>query len=122
MNWEVKFINGNLYYEFNGKFYVIPIPRGPAGGNGRMGATGATGPGGGTTGPTGATGPTGSTGPIGVTGATGVTGSTGASFNIPSLTTAQRLSLIPTTAFIVQDTDLDQYFKWSTVTNSWIPF
>lgn len=41
---------------------------------------------------------------------------------IPSMTTAARLALVPTTALIVEDTDLDMYFKWSTVTNSWNPF
>lgn len=41
---------------------------------------------------------------------------------IQSLTTAQRLALIPTTALIVEDTDLDMYFKWSTVSNAWSPF
>lgn len=40
---------------------------------------------------------------------------------IPSMTTAQRTALIPTTALIVEDTDLDQYFKWSTVSSSWSP-
>ncbi len=41
---------------------------------------------------------------------------------IPSLTTAARLALTPTTPLIVQDTDLDMYFKWSTVSSSWNPF
>lgn len=41
---------------------------------------------------------------------------------IPSLTTAQRTALIPTTALIVEDTDTDQYYKWSTTSNSWSPF
>lgn len=41
---------------------------------------------------------------------------------IPSMTTAARLALVPTTALIVEDTDLDMYFKWSTVTSSWNPF
>lgn len=41
---------------------------------------------------------------------------------IPSMTTAARLALVPATALIVEDTDLDMYFKWSTVTNSWNPF
>lgn len=41
---------------------------------------------------------------------------------IPSLTTAQRIALVPTTALVVEDTDLDMYFKWSTVTSSWSPF
>lgn len=41
---------------------------------------------------------------------------------IASLTTAQRLALTPTTALIVEDTDLDMYFKWSTVSNAWSPF
>lgn len=41
---------------------------------------------------------------------------------IASLTTAQREALVPTTALIVEDTDLDEYFKWSTVSNSWSPF
>lgn len=46
----------------------------------------------------------------------------GGSSTIQSLTTAQRLALVPTTALIVEDTDLDEYFKWSTVTSSWSPF
>jgi len=41
---------------------------------------------------------------------------------IESLTTAQRLALVPTTALIVEDIDLDMYFKWSTVSNAWAPF
>lgn len=41
---------------------------------------------------------------------------------IQSLTTIQRLALVPITALIVQDIDLDMYFKWSTVTSSWNPF
>lgn len=50
-----------------------------------------------------------------------------ANINIPgyviqSLTTAQREALVPTTALIVEDTDKDMYFKWSTVSNSWSPF
>lgn len=41
---------------------------------------------------------------------------------IASLTTSQREALIPTTALIVEDTDLDMYFKWSTVSHAWSPF
>lgn len=41
---------------------------------------------------------------------------------IASLTTVQRLALTPTTALIVEDTDTDMYYKWSTVTNDWSPF
>lgn len=41
---------------------------------------------------------------------------------IASLTTVQREALVPTTALIVEDTDLDMYFKWSTVSLSWSPF
>lgn len=41
---------------------------------------------------------------------------------IPSMTTAQRIALVPTTALVVQDISLDMYFKWSTVTSSWSPF
>lgn len=41
---------------------------------------------------------------------------------IASLTTAQRLALTPTTALIVEDTDTDMYYKWSTVSNDWSPF
>lgn len=40
---------------------------------------------------------------------------------IPSMTTAERLALSPTTALIVEDTDIDNYFKWSTGSNSWSP-
>lgn len=43
-------------------------------------------------------------------------------YTIASLTTAQRLVLSPTTALIVEDIDLDMYFKWSTVSNDWSPF
>lgn len=46
----------------------------------------------------------------------------GGGSTIPSLTTAQREALVPTTALIVEDIDLDTYYKWSTVTNSWSPF
>lgn len=41
---------------------------------------------------------------------------------IPSFTTAQRLAFTPAAALVVEDTDLDMYFKWSTVTSSWSPF
>lgn len=57
----------------------------------------------------------GAVGPRGPRGASGV-------FNIPTLTTAQRLALVPTTAYLVQDSDLDMYFKWSTISNAWSPF
>lgn len=56
----------------------------------------------------GAQGPTGPTGPNGL--------------GIQSLTTDQRTALTPTSALIVEDTDLDEYFKWSTVTNEWSSF
>jgi hypothetical protein len=57
-----------------------------------------------------------------VTGASPSTGQANVTVKIPSLTTAQRIALVPTTAMIVEDTDLDMYFKWSTVSSSWTPF
>lgn len=101
MNRDVKFINGNFYYELNGNYYPIRLPIATIGG------------GGGGRGPAGA---------IGATGPQGPTGPAGPASNIPSVTTAQRLALTPTTAFEVYDTDLDEYFAWHTVTNSWSPY
>lgn len=49
-------------------------------------------------------------------------GQANVTIKIQSLTTAQRIALVPTTALIVEDTDLDMYFKWSTVSSSWSPF
>lgn len=57
----------------------------------------------------------GNVGPKGARGPAGV-------FNIPTLTTAQRLALVPTKAYIVQDSDLDEYFYYSTISNEWRPF
>lgn len=40
---------------------------------------------------------------------------------IASITETERLALVPTSALIVEDITLDQYFRWSTLTNSWTP-
>lgn len=124
---DVKCINGTLYYEErDGKYY--PCNAGTGSGGSRRGGGGGGGRGiivqdDGTQ-------VNGFIKTLNFTG-NGVTVTDGgggkANIDIPgyviaSLTTAQRLALTPTTALIVEDADLDMYFKWSTVTSSWSPF
>lgn len=123
---DVKFIEGILYYEGpDGKYYQIDRSAlgGSGGGSGGGGGKGIIVEDDGTR-------VGGNIKVLNFTGA-GVTVTAPSSkqvdidipgYVIESLTTAQRLALSPTTALIVEDTDLDMYFKWSTVSSSWSPF
>lgn len=123
---DVKCINGVLYYEErDGKYYPCRLAPGAGGAAGGGGGRGR-----GIIVQDHGTQVNGFMKTLNFTG-DGVTVTDGgggkANIDIPgyviaSLTTAQREALVPTTALIVEDTDLDMYFQWSTVTNSWSPF
>lgn len=121
MNGDVKYFNNALYYEHNGQYYPLRISSVSSGGGGGIKGILVQDEGNQVNG---------FVKILDFIGA-GVTvtdlGNKRVGINISgdaiqSLTTAQRLALIPTTALIVEDTDLDMYFKWSTVSNAWSPF